>query len=546
MNENNLDSWLFVTDRKNLASILSSCVVQTAANEFRHRWDLRDHFDGRLVFFRTLIPTDAFRLLKERGVSIPVVLRFNSKISEQLTIAPSLCDEFSIGFTGSPVTVEHLNSVEFLSDDNRSDSVERLDVLWGGWKDSVAHDPFVPFGSQITIEDVSKTNLPVLVANASTLDDVLGAICLTLKAEVSTADEINVIAGICRDLVDIYNEREPDCAWLGNSSSVQAEFDQWLWISLSDNLISVDSETGTGSVKLLEDLIDNNAELPAHLKIVAEKWKRFVQEILDGERDLPILDDTGSPIQRAALLFLLRRSPERLTTGDEPEIGWVVRTLAQAFSGCFCGFMGLEEQFKPSLHICLTVLQELLSNRNEASLDNSIQVTYEPMPSRMTTNVSLNISGVSVLSIDERSNAIMREIHDLAIVHEFDFTYDTERQEAVLVDPRGSKPISNFPIFVSSSHLDFCDDAIIRFEVCCKSFKNKTAIGKIPRTVLMRLLSKGAEKDVQCRYAISEERLSIVAIVDVSSASLTKVEFVKNVKAVLDAASSYAIVSKKG
>ena len=546
LNRSSDNDWLFITDRSNLITIYSSGVVELAHNEYQHRLDIRDEFNGRIPFFQGAIPDDAINCLKEAGKRIPVVLRFGAELSEQLSEKSESKMGQAFAISNFPVSLTLLKAVEFLSVEEQKDSLERLDMLNGREEKKVAQSVFSDFNPSISIKDFISENQHADVPVTKALDDVVGAIAGVLKVNVTDENELQVIGGIASDLVSIYHESQPDISWLesdkdSEEAALKSKFDNWLWPALVRQLLDMDSKDGFGGIAFLDQFINEKTDLPDELRPVAYTWRDVVKQVLDNEKDIPSLKTKGRPVQRGALLFLLRRTPDRLIEEGGEEIDCTVRAVAVAFAGSLSGFLGLDDKLRPEWSICMSIVDSLIENKRGVWNTSLVRFKLE-LIKRSDSRLSLQIGTHTLKSFERVPTDLNDYIYTVAEKAGYELEIDCTLWKRKFISKSRTKGKSFFLSRVKQKNSRFRP---IRIEVICKDISAKTALKTLGIISLAKLLSTGGTTDGRCRYSISDSKNSIVAIKDQLPETMGIEEFFRHLYAIEVAVDDYSDIVRK-
>lgn len=556
MNSVNENDWFFVTDRANLLTMFSSGVIQLAENEFRHRADIRDKWNGLVVFFKGNIPQDFEECLTEEGRVIPVVLRFKSdieKILQVTEIKPGLV----VGISEFPVSLELLESAEFTSDDHRIDSLQRLFPEGSIGEKYCSESLFDQFNTDVKLVDCMPVD-EILPYDKSSfaIDDIAGGVSALLQLNLKNEKEVFVIGGIATDLDSICRNTQLDSTWLidevgSKDEELKSAFDKWLWQALVKKLIDLDTSGGFGSVAFLNELINDDSGIPAELQSTANTWRDVVQKVLESEKPLPDLSVKGWPIQRGALLFLLRKTPENLLyQQDSDNIDFTTKAVAVAFSGCLSGLMGLNEDLRPKWPVCLSVVKSLIESIRGGQSSNLVRYKFELTKEAKKTSeaeaiVTLMVGGESIRKYDLKTSNVNKRIYDLAVQSSYEIEIDCSKAKHSFLKGGENSNRKGKHFYVTRINQSGTKFRPIRIEAVCKDLSSKSALGAINKSMLVNLMRAGGTPNGSCRYSISDGRNAIVVVKDQLSDSIGPQELEAQFEAIEIALQDYRnIVSK--
>lgn len=550
LKNNNNEDWLFVTDRSNLITIFSSGVVQLASHEYQHRLDVRDEFYGRVTFFQSKVPVDVADCLKEEGSRTPVILRFQSELIEDLTAVYESKASQVVGTSDYPVSLRFLQSIEFVTAEDQKDSLERLKMLGSAGEKYGTGALFSAINPDVKIVDCIPKEKPADLSGQSYLDDAVGAIAAVLQVNAASESELQTIGGIARDLENIFHDRVPDSAWLpgdleSKDAALKSEFDRWLWPALVKKLLAVNSKDGFGNLTFLDEFINETTDLDDHLRPVAFKWRDFVKKILDNDIDVPKLDEKGWPVQRGALLFLLRRAPDRLLgEEDSGDIDSTVRAVAVAFSGCLAGLMGLDDSLRPEWPVCTSILNSLIDTKRGAQSENLIQFKLD-IVKKSESMITLFIGSEPFKQFDAKHSNLNDYIYSVAELSGYELEIDCSRSTHKFTPASASSKKKGKLFYLTRVAQKESAYRPVRIESVCKDLTSKTALRSLTKGALVNLLKTGGATDGRCRYSISESRNAIIVIKDQLSESLDGDDFIEILGAIEVAVDGYSALSKK-
>ena len=103
--------------------------------------------------------------------------------------------------------------------------------------------------------------------------------------------------------------------------------------------------------------------------------------------------------------------------------------VARVFAGCFHGFMGLEQECKPKLKICLLLIDALITKRITASDDKLVEVKRKPVGNKLASHIQLSISDELVSEVYDEPSTTVSLIYHLSKELNYDCAFDAESRE---------------------------------------------------------------------------------------------------------------------
>lgn len=303
------------------------------------------------------------------------------------------------------------------------------------------------------------------------------------------------------------------------SDSAAPDLDQQLLQSAFTVVGRLHVESGGDPREIAEAIADETA-LVAGPSAEAEirRWASYAKRVADGEATPSSLDDSGSEVRRALLLFLLRTEPTRMVKAAHSNLrpGAAVHSLAAFLSGFAACYSRLEREIKGDLDthkamslVSLNRLRQLIHSDDrdeEVRLDLLPSDDEPPGTARMRTTVS-------GLALSERRTEPADDMKKLY------FQAKTAGIE-LLFEPVWSRFTTRVDVGNEAPHTVFVEPGMrsrhnqpsVRFSSDCPLPGGRSA-KTLSKPELLALLERNADLDMHCRFGISrtDGTLQVVA-----------------------------------
>lgn len=496
--ENRIDetedhSLYFVTNTRNLLSILGSGMIVPAQYQFRYRPDSRDGFSGAIPLWRNGLPSE-LEIDSDKDVTIIELNERDFLDSFEQGIAAQ--DQNVIAFNG-PLPATLINTIRMHTEEAIADFLIRApdDVvtereLFAQIKPYQLLEP----SAALTVDELKdlSTDLNVLDRYGGALKalDYIGA-----KGD-SAFSYAELLTKICMSRFGLAEAENTELTPIDDDLLIIEVLIDYLLNAHPEDRLDLDAIQRSFEEKSGEALTDTT-----------RKWLRISRQVVDADREAPPLDDRGDVIKRGALLFFLRPDLERLKASKDSSLepGASVLTVAAFFAGFFTGYTRLggelKGKFSEHANYISLLLKSLYLNRG-GKVETKTTVHHDGADN------TLVINGVDAWS------AAVQQLESLAVVlHKarilgFELEYDYEHH--FLKYEKHFEPDKSQWVYVEPIQPLRDGESVVRFISPCMdlSGSKKRALTK---SKAEELLLWNSRDDMYCSFAFSEKYQAIVA-----------------------------------
>tara|TARA_R110000851_G_scaffold333511_1_gene514227 strand:+ start:10747 stop:12378 length:1632 start_codon:yes stop_codon:yes gene_type:complete len=524
------DNFYFVTNKRNLLTILAAGCLVPASASYRYVDDSRMLADGRILLWAADVPRE---LVTSDSVIVeidPEFIEFSTKYTRRKSpkygryLLPSV-----------PVPLALMRRFLFQDTIAKDDFLLRL-------FDDVPIDPerMGTFSvADLSAETVGSIKVPKeSFVDIGGLDKRCGAVLAALHLAHPSVEVLNVIS-------DLYGNNSLGIEKVGAPGKIAGHeagsdgklADKWMFDTVLSILSQTSPDHGFDQKAFLRQLVTASETATENISNSVHKWAAYVARIIDGEVDGQPLEDSGSVIQRGILFFLLRPSISRLAASRDALLqpGHKVYAVGAFLSGFYTGATRLPGEYKLSFAKYSLVMSVLLQDwltvpsvtkKMKLEVRRSEPGRYEALVSIAETVISE--LPISLTPVHSKIIQIARSVgFDLA----YDFSADELSCEYVFED--GKKQT----VYITCIKPKNNDEHVIRFTSPCWSLAKKVRFLKEDAVDLLKRNDAGDM--LHCRFAISEQRNSVVVHADHIVDEMNEKVFRRHVNAVAHAAHNY-------
>ncbi len=518
------------TNRANVLAMCAAGVIWPSKLYRKHYPDISDVTEGRIPVFNERIPSQLRTAFDADTELFDVALEVDSAAVQDAQVIES--GAWSVSLAGQPIPWAAVKTLHVRS------SVDAEDLQARDFADLPAAALTIQVSPQIweaeaTNPGVAEQMAAVAPGSAGSIpmiaaDRFAGGIALmhrvlprTLACELGVAYLLsrNVRA---RQLPKSMPAVPPWLVRLRNlepSGEPTGDIDQHLFRAV---LVVIDHrrvENG-GDSRDIADAIAEEAVRTGGSSIEAEvrQWAAFARRLADGEAPVHALDESGSEVRRALLLFLLRTEPARMLKAAQSNLrpSPAVHSLAAFLSGFASGYSRLERDTKGDLNthraMSLVILNRVRQLSASKEDDEELQVYLSPCEDEPpgTAVIRTTISGL--LLWDRRTEPAddMKKLYLQAKAAGIELTFDPVWSRfTARVDVGDDKPHT---VFVEQGMRSRHNQPSVRFSSDCSLPAGRSA-RTLSKTELLALLERNADLDMQCRFGVSrtDGTLQVVA-----------------------------------
>lgn len=532
-----LENLYFVTNRKNLLTILSVGLITTTENVYRYEPDSREETSGNIHLLKNAVLESS---INDESVIIELEAGIQSFLS-QFEVLSETADSI---VTSLPIPLYFAKKYLFTNNNMKDDFVLRLfddipiDLSLLGVSDGLVKKS-TPF-------DIPEIGQKPSLKSILLSDKKLGAMLAVYNLVHPTLDAI-------KEMQYLFNlsisEKEISIAEFSSNATskragkgkIKIEVDDWMMRTTLSLLAKSGPEKGFDALEFIEE-INRKSEFESNeLSLEVKNWCNYVFKIVDGEIDVHQLSDKGSIVQRGLLLFLLRPRMERLEKSESSVLrpGPKVLTLGAYLAGYYTGAQRMGKEYKNNYAWymeCVKVsLESLLLSIYTSGPCNELKVAYTKVAiSHMVAN--LTITDFEVIKLNLEPDPVLARVlyQGRSLDYHLDYNFEHDELSYTFQFEGGRKQ----QIFIIRIKSNLMGDDVVRFLSPCRSL---TGSGKsrLLKNDLISLLERNDEYDMHCRFAISNERKAIVVQVDQIVKNMDDSEFKSHIEYVARVADNY-------
>lgn len=343
---------------------------------------------------------------------------------------------------------------------------------------------------------------------------------------------------------------------VGERTSPARESDDVLLAATIEVLSRLPVEDGWPSHEVLRQIRDAAARLiPAEDQKATrdiEIWADRALEILDAKAEPSSLADDAHVLPRAALLLLLRGDIDAIfagiaaSTGNQ-KAGPQVLGIAGALAAYRAGLRALPNRCKSGPdraasttmlsflgELFLALLQSGANDLFPANLPRP-QVTYRRIKALQGEWV-VDIEGTECARIPATFDSGLERL--LTMGRDLGFEFE-EHGDSGLVTKVVTSDGKSRPVYLKVLKGETVGGAVVRFSSPTLKLVGPNSKSKLSKEVLLNLLIRNADADMNCRFAIEDDESVIVVLVDQLLGTLDEAEFRKHVHHVAHVAADF-------
>jgi len=511
----------FVTNTRNLLSILGSGMIVPAQHQFRYKTDSRESLDGVIPLWRGGPPSGQ-DIDSDSNLAI---IEFSEKqVFDQLAKGIIAQQQNVVAYHG-PIPVNLISAIRLQNEDAINDFLIRApeDViadkdLFSEIKPSQLVEP-IPLPSIDSLEELS-TTLNVM----DRFGGALKALDYIEGRDAPVFDYAHLLTEVCVSRFGLSGPGKADSQATDEDLRIVEILLEYLSDARPEDRLDLDGlqrrfEETTGD-SLTEDTM---------------KWLQFSRKVIEAEREVPVLSDSGDIIKRGALLFFLRPDLDRLKASVDSSIapGPSVLTVAAFLAGFYTGYARMGPELKGNFaahgNYAAMLLKALYLNAG-GTTERFTHLHNEGADSQLVVNE------VEVWSRAVQPHRSLAFVQHKAGLHGYELAYDYEehvlkyelqlesgRRQLVYIEP--IIPIAG-------------REEVVRFFSPCidlSGSKKRT----LTKAVAEKLLIWNSQDDMYCSFSYSEKRAAIVVKATQIVDTMDKSEFITLMKEVASIADQY-------
>jgi len=248
------------------------------------------------------------------------------------------------------------------------------------------------------------------------------------------------------------------------------------------------------------------------------KWESYARRVSGGDATPSSLDDYGSEVRRALLLFLLRIEPGRMIKAGHSSLkpGGAVHSIAAFVSGFAACYSRLERDIKGDLEahkaMSLVIVNRLRQLTEADERDEEVQLQLLPSDEEPHGSVRMRTTVTGFVLSERRTEPgdDMKKLYFQAKSAGVELLFDPIWSRfTVAVDVGDETPHT---VFVESGMRSWHNQPSVRFSSDCLLAGGRSAKA-LPKTELLALLERNSDLDMHCRFGVSRTsgRLQVVA-----------------------------------
>lgn len=534
-------TYIFITNRMNLLTILDAGFVRIAELSWRYSPDSRELYGGRIPLIRGLAPEELQPIWEGDNQDFPVALEFTHQLREWI---PNItCSDGQqpnqLFLVDGLVPLKYLKRIVFRKTSEREDYIFRSlgDKPFGEEFFSTAEPDYIGWHRGNT--DACSVDTEALGQAASRL----GAVISMLNFYEFSSSSVELLASLVDAVASEGDDRLKSLCRKGmlmthaeNANGVKALADRWLLKTVFDYCTQLVGPEMFTQDRLIDVIRKKSEDLGADVRHDIEEWLRQISQIFDSEADVPPLPDHGSIVRRAILLLALRETPARFEALSSSSLqpGSRVKLLAACFLGALCGHQNLSSPLRKDAELYFSfiasVLERLMGRSKTALLGTRILESVG-----MMARYELLYQGRVVGEWSSEPDPVLAQVYYQALGANYPLHYDHQRQclRARVDLPGGRKQ----EVYISRGKPSVGGDIVLHFYSPCLDLKAKGR--KMLKDQLYDLLRRNSEPGMHCRFAIDETMQAVTVAVDHIQNKMDEKELIAHLKHVASTADSY-------
>lgn len=524
------DSFYFVTNKRNLLTILAAGCLAPAAVSYRYVDDTRELAGGHILLWAGGVPSE---LIVTDSVVIeidPGFIDFAQKHAPDRSITYAT-------YLVSPVPVPIALMRSFLF----SDQAAKDDFLLRLFDDVPIDLQKIGTFAGLVRLSTAPLRMPVSpesIADITGFDKKCGAVIAAIHLACPSAEALKIIADLSNGHTPGSKggmnalEKEDRLGARGKSDSV----DRWMLNKVISILSQISPDNGFDQTAFLGQLIQAATNETEDISKSVQTWVAYVTRMINGETDVHQLDDHGSVIQRGVLLFLLRPTIQRIAASGTSLLrpGPRVLAIGTFLSGFYTGATRLPGDYKRDFAWYSQVMSALLHDWLSTPLPASTIRLEFRQTDNSQINAVMSIADTVVGETPVDPNPILHKVMQDAKIIDYDFNYDFSADELSyeFTFEDGRKQM----VFIICAKPTSSGKDVIRIISPCLKLSSKA---KFLKDDALDLLKRNDETDMYCCFAISQQRNSVVVQADLIVETMDEKELVSHMESVARAAHSY-------
>lgn len=301
--------------------------------------------------------------------------------------------------------------------------------------------------------------------------------------------------------------------------SAAPDLDQHLLTSAFQVVKRLHVESGADPREIADAIADETALVAGpSAEGDIRKWASYARRVADGEAAPSSLDDSGSEVRRALILFLLRTEPARIVKAANSNLrpGPAVHSLAAFLSGFAACYSRLDREIKGDINahkaMSLISMNRLRQLAHSEEGDEEVRLELAASDDEPSGTVRMRTT-VSTLALSDRRTEPaddMKKLYFQAKTTGIELTFD----------PIWSRFLTRVDVGDEAPHTVFVEPGIrsrhnqpsVRFSSDCPLPGGRSA-KTLSKSELLALLERNADLDMHCRFGISrtDGTLQVVA-----------------------------------
>jgi len=525
-----VSSCYFVTNQKNLMSILSAGMLVPSHCQFRYRTDSREFASGGVLFWKGGLPQgDNWRSQIEDKRS--VIVEYSLDDLEKYGARCVAYENESSIVINAPIPFGLASGLYMASPEAIDDFLLRVpsDVTFDR---SLFHP--APVFPELANAELPEIQIPDISADVMAIDSFAGGVngIKNYPREIG----LDVFCAIPAVLTFLSVLSPANVKWGGDAVELTLS-DQILLTALMPLLNEYKEENGFDPMEFLNwlegNICDNEGKVPEELI----KWFSYVRALINAEKEVRPLSDEGDIIQRATLLFILRPELERLVSAQDSSVspGPKVLLIAMFFAGCASGISRMGAEFKgdfPSHARHVKAVVDALWNKSKLNAR-----VIKSATKGKGTSTAFEINGEVLIEAESTQDLVLARVLNQARSLGYELQYDLESDELIYETHLDSDTCQK--VFIERLRSPAFEDLdVIRFiSPCIHLPPSKMRAFKKDR--LLDLLFRNDCAEMFCAYALSEKRKALVVEATQIVNTMDDMEFVTLLNHVAKTAASY-------